>query len=686
MANKLKIQSLNIRGGRDFWKRKSIFEFLKKQKSDFIFLQECHILESEFNSWKQDWELGDIYFNPLSSRSAGQAILIKGKRDILDHSVILEGRIHILKLRIAGVVLTLINVYGPNKEKDRKCFLEKLQEVLTSYNFGDYVILGGDFNILQDNNMDKYTKKSRLNQSNETTWSQNELKYIQNSSNLIDIWRQQNPSKKRYTWSQPNPLVRCRLDYFLISKNLRNLNLNAKILPSIKSDHSLIEITFTLNGPPRGPGIWKLNTSLLQDDEYKSEVKHLIERSWNEFDGNGDLSLRFDWVKYKIRQFSLAYSKQKAKHNREKEFQILNEIEILDRKICNEEATEQELVTYDNLKKQLESIEEYKARGAWVRSRLEQLEGDEKSTTFFYNKSKQIYEKKTINNIITDDLNVVSEPKEILKELEKFYYNLYTSTLDDGAKAGDSLQDSDITVHLTDEQKDFCDNYLTRQECYETLKLFKQNKSPGCDGLPTEFYLTFWLQVGPKLVDSLNFSLTKGRLSLSQRRGVITLLEKRGKDPNKIKNWRPVTLLNTDYKILTKTLSRRLENFIPELIHTDQSGFVKGRFIGEPIRFVEDLIEKFDRENLEGIIMQLDFEKAFDSIEWNYMFQVLKKMNIGENFIKFVKSCYTDIYSCINNNGFTTNWFKLGRGVRQGCPLSCVLFILWRRNNGNKNS
>ena len=118
---------------------------------------------------------------------------------------------------------------------------------------------------------------------------------------------------------------------------------------------------------------------------------------------------------------------------------------------------------------------------------------------------------------------------------------------------------------------------MTRQECYKSLKLFKQNKSPGCDGLPAEFYLTFWPQVGPKLVDSLKFCFTKGRLSLSQRRGVITLLEKRGKDPNKIKNWRPVTLLNTDYKILTKTLSKRFENFIPELIHPDQSGFVKFR-------------------------------------------------------------------------------------------------------------
>ena len=154
------------------------------------------------------------------------------------------------------------------------------------------------------------------------------------------------------------------------------------------------------------------------------------------------------------------------------------------------------------------------------------------------------------------------------------------------------------------------------------------------------------------------------------------VVRKKGKDLTMIKNWHPVSLLNTDYKILTKTLSRRLEKHIPSVIHSDQSGFVAGRYIGESIRFIEDLIEKFDKEDKEGIILQLDFEKAFDSVEWNFMVETLKSFNLGENFISFVKCCYTDIYSCVSNNGYTTNWFSLFRGMRQGCPLSCLLFIL----------
>ena len=99
----------------------------------------------------------------------------------------------------------------------------------------------------------------------------------------------------------------------------------------------------------------------------------------------------------------------------------------------------------------------------------------------------------------------------------------------------DQIQDSDITARLTDEQRDACEGYLTLKECYESLKSFKPNKSPGCDGLPSEFYLTFWQEICSKLVDCLNYGLDKNTLSLSQRRGIITLLEKKGKDPLKIK-------------------------------------------------------------------------------------------------------------------------------------------------------
>ena len=176
--------------------------------------------------------------------------------NVLEHNIIVDGRIHIVKLQVLDTILTLVNVYGPNKERnERKPFLDQLHDILTSYDYGDGIIIGGDFNIVPDTKLDKFKKSARVNIDSQTpSPSQNRLRMFKDTFNLIDIWRYRNKDAKRYTWSQPSPLVRCRLDYFLISGNLNKSVSNTKILPLIKTDHSLIELTVNFTGPQRGPG------------------------------------------------------------------------------------------------------------------------------------------------------------------------------------------------------------------------------------------------------------------------------------------------------------------------------------------------------------------------------------------------------------------------------------------------
>lgn len=135
-------------------------------------------------------------------------------------------------------------------------------------------------------------------------------------------------------------------------------------------------------------------------------------------------------------------------------------------------------------------------------------------------------------------------------------------------------------------------------------------------------------------------------------------------------------MLNVDYKIGSKALAMRLEKVLPKVIHSDQAGFVRGRFIGECIRMIDDVLYFTDYKKQPGIALYLDFTKAFDSLEHPFIYNSLKAFNFGESFIRWFKTFYSNANSCIINNGYTSDYFSIERGVRQGDPLSGALFVI----------
>ncbi|KAL9959874.1 hypothetical protein ACROYT_G033243 [Oculina patagonica] len=164
---------------------------------------------------------------------------------------------------------------------------------------------------------------------------------------------------------------------------------------------------------------------------------------------------------------------------------------------------------------------------------------------------------------------------------------------------------------------------FTLEECKKILESFEDNKSPGEDGFTAEFYKHFFDLIGFDLVQSLNEAFENGELSISERRGVITLIPKEDSDLLDIQNWRPITLLNIDYKIASKALAKRIESVLPKLVNFDQTGFMKGRYIGENIRLISDVMEYTMSENKGGILVSLDFKKAFDTLEWQFMMKCI---------------------------------------------------------------
>ena len=175
---------------------------------------------------------------------------------------------------------------------------------------------------------------------------------------------------------------------------------------------------------------------------------------------------------------------------------------------------------------------------------------------------------------------------------------------------------------------------------------------------------------------SFNEAHERGELSISQRKGIITLVPKEDGSLLDLSNWRPITLLNINLKVASKAVAKRIEPTLPNLIHSDQTGFVKGRHIRENVRLISDVMEYTSIQNLPGILTSLDFRKAFDSIEWPFMMKTLDYFNFGNDIKHWIKIFYTSTENAVQNNGFMTSWFQPSKGVRQGCPLSPYFLIL----------
>lgn len=170
-------------------------------------------------------------------------------------------------------------------------------------------------------------------------------------------------------------------------------------------------------------------------------------------------------------------------------------------------------------------------------------------------------------------------------------------------------------------------------------------------------------------------SYEKEDLPPSLRGALITLMLKPGKDPTDCASYRPISLLNTDGNIVCKTLSRRLNKLLPAMIKDDQNGFIQGRQAFHKVRRVLNILyEKRGSPNMA--LLSLDAEKAFDRIEWKYLFEVLERFGIGEGFLKWIRTIYKNPTAEVVTNNITSTSFSLYRSTRQGCPLSPLLFVL----------
>ena len=208
------------------------------------------------------------------------------------------------------------------------------------------------------------------------------------------------------------------------------------------------------------------------------------------------------------------------------------------------------------------------------------------------------------------------------------------------------------------------------------MQSMQRGKAAGIDGIPPEFYVAFWEQLSPFFLHMINFSIEKGGFSRDVNTALISLLMKKDKNPTDCSSYRPLSLLNSDVKIFAKLLALRLEPHMPELVSSDQTGFIKSRTAADNIRRLLHIIDAAPGCETPMSVLSLDAMKAFDRLEWSFLWSVLEAMGFGSTFIGMVKVLYSNPSARVLTGQTFSSLFPVCRSSRQGCPLSPALFVL----------
>ena len=674
MTKPLIFVSANVRGFKNEKKQKIIINHLKNKKAQIICLQETYLNLKEAETLQLNWK-GKIFCSPGTTHKAGLLTFL-GDRFENGEEIYRDERVLIIKAKLEVVEennFFVINVYAPaNNEYEKQQFLNKLDKTINTHvDLNSYAILAGDFNSVIDNNLD-IVSGARHHETTVKVFND-----LVASNNLVDSWRICHPTERQYTWKRDSPFTARRLDYVFTNDILVNLLLESEIIFMPRSDHRAIMNTFQPKTFPKGPSFYKFNNSLLIDPMFVSKMRDTIietdreleKEEWNPND-------KWEMLKIRMKDQCTVFSQNRAQKRKQDKVEIERKLNDLENQLSND--PEDELIKANIVKEstKLESMLEVERRGAALRANIKWIEEGERNTAYFLGLEKVRRKGNTITSLRTKD-GLVQTLSGIQREIHRYFQDLYKQEAKPEQQIRNQFHEQLKTPKLDETEADELEKEITIEELTDALIDMKNNSSPGIDGLTSEFYKTFWNEIKTPLFASYQYSIKHKQLSDTQTLGVTTLIHKgRGLPKNDLSNWRPITVTTVDYKILAKVIAKRLKSNLPNLISDSQTGFMKGRSAAHLIRQIDDIIHFSEKNEIPGYLFSIDFHKCFDSVSHEYIEYAFQLFGFKEGFRSMVATLTSKGKSCVNNGGWLTDFYSIERGLRQGCPLSPLSYLL----------
>lgn len=592
-----------------------------------------------------------------------------------------DGRCLIVRINSSDRALTVGSVYAPaDNTSTRESFYRDLTSSLPPEVELD--VLAGDWNGTQQV-IDRTSDRHMMPAGEQEAFNLL-LDHAQPYTDLVDGWRLAHPNTSQFTFDNRNHLGSSRIDRIYLSDELNNNTVNWLITKSpIPTDHKMVSFSIKAGASQeikRGPGRWQMNPMILRVQGIREGVVRIMspliqQPNWATWAG----------IKSKLQTYihknELKTDAPIKKLQRKLERQIA--AANLPRRSLNRSK-------YNSARRRLKSLQNQLAEIQHSRSHRfhynalakEYLLGERPSKYFF---SRLTPKPRQGIEALIDDEGTEQRDAQTIVQIAESHFTSLCGPKESETDARDYLFQN-LTSRIPVELRKTLTAPISASEVKAAVGKARTGRVPGLDGIPFEFYKAVMRSDPRKTTTFLRalfksfqkLSKEKGDLPEELSQGVISLLMKKG-DPRQLKNYRPLTILNTDYKLFTWILTRRLLPALDRVIGHHQTAFLPKRRITDNIKLVQCVIDEYNtrRDGGNGLsILFLDQEKAYDRVSHEYLYRTMDLVGIPRDFINLVRGLYKAARVKIMINGTLSSWIPVECGVRQGDALSCALYIL----------
>ena len=684
---------------------------LNEYKIAILALQETHLDEQVLDRINScfDRKMTIVYSaDPENPRArAGVAFVINksliNPRKVSTHEL-LPGRALLLEIEwLESEKTRLTNIYGPNDRAKHPEFWKKIEEERTNRRLPKPDFLLGDFNVTED-------AIDRAPAHLDDLAAIEALRDTRLTCEIQDTWRLTYPDEKAYTYraNSNGQQILSRLDRIYAARRKAAMLTEWKITQSpVPTDHWLVVVKYSPKDAPKiGNGRWSFPIHMLKNKELMKMIidrgiklqtdLELLQMNNTEREQTNPQRLWRDFKEY-IKVVTKAT--MKTTHHK------------INSKITSLEKDHKETINHPDFLRNGE-LRRHEAYLANELGHLEQKRARDRKETLNATLAKHGEKLGGIWSALSKE----KKPRDLIRRLKipnsfppkyerdsrrmanlarDFHENLQNDGLHNLPQEDLDLQTSIILDEIPEAQKmtepltSTLGSNLTESQTGKALHLAKNGTATGVDGCPYELWKALKEHHDTALrANKPGFNIIKVLtevLTDIQSHGVDERTDfsmgwmcpiYKKKDTTDISNYRPITLLNTDYKLLTKALAIQIMDHISRLVHQDQAGFIPNRSIFDHIRFARAIINYSEITEENGAIIALDQEKAYDKIKHDYLWETLRAFNLPELFIKTIKALYRNAKTQVAINGFFSKPYQILRGIRQGDPLSCALFDL----------